>query len=93
MKCIENFALSYIFPTCMKSEFLSSGHMLMIDGYAYYQRNLMLNVRSRLFVHFESPIQLGSKIQLLWNCRILDPNCTGLQGNGNPATTKQFSDR
>ena len=26
MKCVENFALSYIFPTitCMKSEFLSS---------------------------------------------------------------------
>ena len=24
MKCVENFALSYTFPTCMKSEFLSS---------------------------------------------------------------------
>ena len=24
MKCVENFALSYTFPICMKSEFLSS---------------------------------------------------------------------
>ena len=24
MKCVENFALSYVFPTCMKFEFLSS---------------------------------------------------------------------
>ena len=25
MKCVENFSLSYTFPTCMKSDFLPSG--------------------------------------------------------------------
>ena len=31
MKCVENFALSYIFPTCMNFEFLSSGGLKYIE--------------------------------------------------------------
>ena len=30
-KCVESFALSYTFPTCMKSEFLSSGLILNVQ--------------------------------------------------------------
>ena len=57
MKCVENFALSYIFPTCMKFIFLSS------DG----DMNDNLVCAQIFFIQVASKIELFQCENIIWN--------------------------